>query len=117
MTRDTVKALLEQYHTAMFNKEILNCGYGVEETGGDTLNGFDIYALLRESMQILKSYPSKGEMYYELLDGVYINDKPHDRKAFTEKYNISDVSYYRYRGRAIDTLFEIYQKMAERKSA
>ena len=118
MTKDVIKELLEQYRQAMFNKNILGCGYGNAEVKVDGLaENVDAYEVLGEAMKALKCYPKKGEMYYELLFGIFIAEEEQPRKSFTAKYNISDVSYYRYRGQAIEALSEVYKSIAERKIA
>ena len=52
----------------------------------------------------LKSYPTNGERYFEILYTTYIEKEPLHQDEIQDKLLMSSSTYYRYRKKAIDIL-------------
>ena len=60
-----------------------------------------IIDVINNAMVKLKTYPKKGEKYYEILSNTYFAKKKYDEQELLEILDISRTTYYRLRKKAI----------------
>ncbi|MEA1975305.1 MAG: hypothetical protein U9N10_07060 [Bacillota bacterium] len=60
-----------------------------------------IIDVINNAMMKLKTYPKKGEKYYEILSNTYFVKKKYNEQELLEKLDISRTTYYRLRKKAI----------------
>ncbi|HCS73077.1 MAG TPA: hypothetical protein DIW17_04290 [Clostridiales bacterium] len=63
-----------------------------------------IVDVIDKAMLKLKSYPTNGERYFEILYTTYIEKEPLHQDEIQDKLLMSSSTYYRYRKKAIDIL-------------
>ncbi len=59
---------------------------------------------INANMELLKTYPEKGKIYYDLIESRYLKDDPESYESIMERLNISRQTYQRWMQKAITEL-------------
>ena len=117
--KDFIKGLLAGYRDAMY-RNLIQGTYGMEEYAkACNMSEEEMFSLLLDCIETVKSYPKYGRIYSDLLRNVYIDDEVESKEEFKKRYgrSMSDATYYRYRANAIKALCEAFFLKVEVKSA
>ena len=105
-----VESLLENYNTAMFNKDKLG-GYYLKELLPEIKADSDedtIMECLNYSVESLKEYPKKGQMYYDIIKNLFMESRTMNSRELAKKYDMSVASIYSYKASAIQIISQIF---------
>lgn len=105
-----VESLLENYNTAMFNKDKLG-GYYLKELLPEIKADSDedtIMECLNYSVESLKEYPKKGQMYYDIIKNLFMESRTMNSRELAKKYDMSVASIYSYKASAVQIISQIF---------
>lgn len=107
-----VEELLKNYKKAKFNKAVFGF-YHLEKL--ITIKNMEqeeeeaIITTLERSIENIKKYPEKGEIYYDIIQSLFIKEQKTTLRELTKKYSISLSSVFSYKTTAVAIIADLFK--------